>query len=253
MDYVVRSILDPNAAIKEEYLTKAIFTKSGQFVTGIEVERTMNQVVLKDATGKLFKIPVKDIVEEAKGKSLMPEGVTQILTKNELLDLIRFVSELGKPGQFAPPKTPTIQRWKWLHKAPAALLDAVPNRDELRDQILHADADKWRDVYSLVSGTLPLQDLHKAGAAKVVYLQGEVNVVQAGSLEVRLAGTEPAVFWIDEDLYENQTKASASLSAGRHTITVRVVIGANAKTPTVRVELVRPADSKANFEVVHAN
>src|SRR3712207_8812594 len=39
-----------------------------------------------------------DVDEEANGKSLMPEGITRILTRAELLDLIRFVSELGKPG-----------------------------------------------------------------------------------------------------------------------------------------------------------
>ena len=36
---------------------------------------------------------------ETNGKSLMPEGITRFLTHGEQLDLIRFVSELGKPGR----------------------------------------------------------------------------------------------------------------------------------------------------------
>ena len=40
-----------------------------------------------------------DIEEEAEGKSMMPTGLTKFLTKGELLYLIRFISELGRPGR----------------------------------------------------------------------------------------------------------------------------------------------------------
>src|SRR5690349_31888 len=71
MDYIIISILDPNASIKEEYLTKVISTTRGQVITGVVVQRNRNQVILKDATGKLVRIPTADIDEEANGKSLM--------------------------------------------------------------------------------------------------------------------------------------------------------------------------------------
>src|SRR5581483_1969598 len=56
LDYIITSILDPNASIKEEYLTKVITTTNGQIVTGIVSQRDKNQVTLKDATGKLIRI-----------------------------------------------------------------------------------------------------------------------------------------------------------------------------------------------------
>ncbi len=37
LDYIITSILDPSASIKEEYLTKVISTTRGQVVTGIIV------------------------------------------------------------------------------------------------------------------------------------------------------------------------------------------------------------------------
>lgn len=251
VDYIIRSILDPNQSIKEEYLTKLIATTNGQFITGIEVERNKNQVVLKDATGKIHRIPVAEIDEETKGKSLMPEGVTQILTKNELLDLIAFVSVLGKPeGPYANPKVPTIQRWKVLRKVPASLLTGIPNRDEVRDAILQAAPESWQTAYSQFNGNLLLEGLRKADAPKVLYLQGEIQVVQAGPVELKVNSSEKTVFWVDEEPYEKQGKAVVDLSPGRHRITVRVVVE-TAKTPTLSVELGKPADSKAHFEVVH--
>src|SRR5262249_21951165 len=112
LDYIVTSILDPNLSIKEEYLTKVITTGAGLTVTGVVAGRTRDEVKLKDATGKLIRIPTADIEKEANGKSLMPEGVTAPLTRGELLDLIRFVAELGKPGPFAPRPAGTVARWK---------------------------------------------------------------------------------------------------------------------------------------------
>ncbi len=245
MDYVISSILDPNASIKEEYLTKVISTTSGQVVTGIVVERSKNQVVLKDATGKLVRIPTADIDDEANGKSLMPEGVTRILTRPELLDLIRFVSELGKPGPFAARPANTVGRWKRLRKVPPALAEGVPNLDVIRDTVLRSGPEAWDTVYATVNGTLPLDELSKPG---VIYLQAEVHVVQAGPVEVRLEAGAPATLWVDDQAFDKKTSGVVTMAPGRHRITVRVV---NGESPAgLRLELRKPADSRAHFEMV---
>jgi putative heme-binding domain-containing protein len=244
IDYVVTSILDPNQAIKEEYLTKVIATTSGQIHTGIVAERTKNQVTLKDATGKLVKIPASDIDDEQNGKSLMPEGITRILTKNELLDLLRFVSELGKPGPYALRNNLTVQRWKMLRETPAVLKEGVPNRELVRDLLLAAPEAKWEIVYSMVNGNLPLDEIAKSGT---VYLQGEIDVTRGGVVQVLAEAKGSLTFWVDEEAFENQTEARVELSPGRHRITVRVESreGAN-----VRVELRKPANSNAEIQMV---
>jgi putative heme-binding domain-containing protein len=247
LDYIITSILDPNASIKEEYLTKLVVTKSGQVITGIVVERGKNQLVLKEATGKLTRIPTADVEEETAGKSLMPEGITRILTKGELLDLLRFVGELGKPGPFAAHTTATVQRWKRLRDMPALLREGIPNREAVRDTLLRAGPEAWETAYSLVEGTLPLDEL-KAGRGEPIYLQAEVNVAQAGAVEIQLDASGPVTFWVDEEPFESQ-KATVQLSPGRHRVTVRVVAG---QTPRLRVELRRPNDSRAHFDVVQS-
>jgi putative heme-binding domain-containing protein len=248
VDYIITSILDPNASIKEEYLTKIITTNAGQIITGIVAGRDKNQVVLKDATGKLVRIALSDIDEEATGKTLMPEGVTRILTRGELLDLVRFISELGKPGRYAIPTIATVQRWKKLHVVPAALRDGIPNREAIRETVLRAGPEAWDIVFSRVDGRLPLDEVRRAGHPEVIYLQGDVQVVQAGAVEIRVEASEPVTFWVDEEPFEGQSKALVSLTPGRHRITVRLA-ASSAANSTLRVELVKPADSAINFEM----
>ncbi|MBI3408497.1 MAG: HEAT repeat domain-containing protein [Planctomycetes bacterium] len=250
LDYIITSILDPNLSIKEEYLAKVIATSSGTIVTGIVVERNKNVVVLKDATGKLVRIPTADIEEESKGKSLMPEGITRILTRGEVLDLIKFVSELGKPGPYALKSQGAVHHWKRLRQVPAVLASDVPNRDVLRDQLLRADPDAWDSVYALVNGRLPLEELHDPTGVKVAYLQASIVVTKAGAVEIDWECPQHATLWVDEDAMEKKSRARIELAAGRHLLTVRVPIVSGAPPQSLHLELRKPAGSQAQFEVV---
>jgi putative heme-binding domain-containing protein len=252
LDYIITSILDPNASIKEEYLTKIISTSRGQVITGVVAERSKNQVVLKDATGKLVRIPTSDIEEEANGKSMMPDGITRILTHAELVDLIRFVSELGKPGPYGLHSVPTIQRWKRLREVTAALREGVPNREVIRESVLRASPDAWDTVFAQVTGKLPLDELHKPGRPEAIYMQGELQVVQGGPVEVHVEATEPVTCWVDEDQLDRQGSGVVQLMPGRHRVTVRVAANA-APNATLKVEFRKPAASGAVFEAVHVD
>lgn len=252
LDYVITSVLDPNAAIKEEYLTKIVTTSTGQIVTGIVVERNKNLIVLKDATGKLIRIAAADIEEERPGKSLMPEGVSRILTRAELVDLLRFVSELGKPGPYLARNPAAVHRWKVLGTVTAALREGIPNREVIRDSILAAAPDAWETAYSQINGSFPLAELRKPGQPEVMYLQTEVLVKQAGTVAIEVDSGAPVTLWIDEDAHEKPGKLVVPLTAGRHRLTVRVVLGTN-PPPTLRLELRKPADSKASFELAHGD
>jgi putative membrane-bound dehydrogenase-like protein len=250
LDYIINSVLDPSAAIKEEYLTKVITTTTGQIVTGIVVERNKNLVALKDATGKVNRIAIADIDGEQNGKSLMPEGITRTLTRPELVDLIKFVGELGKPGPYAVRTPSTIQRWKWLHALTPALRQDIPNREIVRDAILAAPANSWETVYALADGKLPLSALLKAGQPRVVYVQAEVMVTKAGAVDVAIDSPGPATFWIDEEQFAKAAGATkVELTPGRHLVTVRMALS-DAVTPSLRVELKKAAGSTASFEIV---
>lgn len=249
VDYVVTSVLNPSQAIKEQYLTKTIFTDAGRQYTGIVTDRNENQVTLRDATGKLSVIPVKTIEEEIEGKSLMPEGITKFLTHDEVVDLLRFVSELGKPGPYAVRNVPAIQRWLVLRE-PAADLVGVdpPNLEHIREHVLDTTPDAWTSTYSMVSGKLPLGELKKNGQPRVI-LQGEVEVTEEGMAEVLVDCTEPFQVWIDAEAFEGQKQIATNLAAGRHKITVRVELG-DRPDPTLLVELKKPEGSTIQMDAV---
>lgn len=223
VDYIVNSILNPNLAIKEQFVTIRVLTLDGQVHTGILVDRDDKALRLKDANSRVVSIPIDDIDQEAEGKSLMPQGLTKFLTHEEFLDLARFVSELGKPGSYAVRKTPGIQRWRVLRSPPSELTAEVPNVELLREYVLDAPADAWNTAYAMVDGTLPLDELRTADSSNVLYLQGEVNVITTGKAFVEIDSSAPAHIWIDAEPFETQTKIERELSAGKHTITLRLV------------------------------
>ena len=80
-------------------------------------------------------------------------------------------------------------------------------------------------------------------------LQAEVSVSRAGPVEVGVKSGVPVTFWVDEELFEKEGRAVAQLTPGRHRITVRLA-GGDTGTAGLRVEVRRPADSTARFEVV---
>jgi len=96
LDYVIDSLLYPAKNVKEGYNTVVVQTDDGQVLTGIQVTRSDAELVLRDATGKEVKIPTNDIDEESVGTSLMPAGLIDSLSREELADLVRYLSGLGK-------------------------------------------------------------------------------------------------------------------------------------------------------------
>jgi putative heme-binding domain-containing protein len=96
LDYVIDSLLYPAKNVKEGYNTVVVQTADGQVLTGIQVTRSDAELVLRDATGKEMKVPTADIDEESAGTSLMPAGLIDGLSREELADLVRYLSSLGK-------------------------------------------------------------------------------------------------------------------------------------------------------------
>jgi putative heme-binding domain-containing protein len=249
VDYVVNSILNPNLAVKEQFVTRIFETVDGKVLTGIVIDRDESRVRFRDAQGKTITLAVADIDEEAEGKSMMPTGLTKFLTKGELLDLIRFISELGKPGPYAVQTVPAIQRWRVLLNPSPELTDSVPHLEQIRQLVLDSSPDAWGTVYGQVAGILPLEELRKGNQPAVVILCGEVQVNEAGKIAVRVHTTETAQVWVDAEAFESQGQFEVSLAPGRHQVLVRVEIS-DRPAPELKIELTRPAGSAAQFEIV---
>ena len=96
VDYLLESLIRPNAAIKEGYGTINIETKTGEFVSGVKLQESPEVLILRGVFDDQLVIPVSEIKERTRGHSLMPEGLVDSLPRQSLLDLVRYLSSLGR-------------------------------------------------------------------------------------------------------------------------------------------------------------
>lgn len=254
-EYVVASILNPDAAIKEAYVTRSVITDSGEVHTGILVDRDDLRVRLRDATGKVITIPKADIEEEVEGKSLMPRGLTTFLTEQEFLDLARFVSELGKPGPYAIRSTPTIQRWKLLENPPAdlaqAAADAIPGDEQFEKLVVKGPGLRWRTAYGKTAGGLPLDELVAPGGSglQVLWLQGEILADGGpGLVDLRITAPRGTAAWIAGKRIDLDNTGAVAIAQGWNKLTLRVPATPGAGEEA-KVEVHKTKDSPRRIDV----
>ncbi len=250
VDYVVMSVLDPDQAIKEAYTTRVVVTTAGRIHQGLVSDRTANALVLKDATGKQTSIPIDDIEDEIEGKSLMPKGLVKFMTHAEFIDLAKFLSMLGRPGEYAIRSTQRMQRWKLLTESPQELIDEVPTLSSFEDLVLRSKS--WLSVYAKANGELPLEELITRTSQPVVYVQGELNVSKVGVIQGTLNSAEGIQLWLDDEQLESGETFENHLDPGIHSITLRIDSNAR-QADAIKLEFKRPNGSKAEFAVIDGN
>lgn len=93
---LVAAILDPNRAVETKYLSYTLLSTDGRIHAGMLEEETGAGVTLVAADGQRQAVPRAEIESlTASGRSLMPEGLEQDLTPQDLADVIAFVQSSG--------------------------------------------------------------------------------------------------------------------------------------------------------------
>ncbi|MFO0824388.1 MAG: PVC-type heme-binding CxxCH protein [Gemmataceae bacterium] len=92
LGYLLSNIIDPSAEVGRDYRMSVVRTADDRVITGIIVERTPARVVVQTATEKITLSP--DDVESVKDSplSIMPERQLDALTKEQVRDLIAYLS-----------------------------------------------------------------------------------------------------------------------------------------------------------------
>ncbi|HEY2147952.1 MAG TPA: hypothetical protein VGH32_08445, partial [Pirellulales bacterium] len=89
---LVESIVFPSASIVRSYEPVMIETRSGMVYNGLIKQETADQVELVTGPDRMVRIAKSDIEETRPSKtSVMPAGMDQILTRQELADLVEFL------------------------------------------------------------------------------------------------------------------------------------------------------------------
>jgi len=249
VDYLVESLIDPSKKIKEGYHTTLVTTKKGDAFAGAVASENGDEVVIRDAAGQEQRIAKTDIANTTVSPvSLMPPGLTASLREDEFVDLVRFLSELGKEGAFKTSPKRFVRNWQ-----------AMMPHDSTRDAIGHYGMEifvdpkvdyQWTPAYADVSGGLPTDELPKMvgrGANRYGVGRFVIAVEQAGSIGLKLPKTRGVTLFIDAkgiDLPEDagETVVPLTLAEGKTTVTLVGLLDPN--LDELRVEIVSMADAE---------
>lgn len=256
VDYLIDSILEPSKAVKENYHSLVVATADGKIHTGIKIRQGDRELVLRDANDAEDVIPIDSIDEQKPGESLMPAGLADGLTRGELVDLVRFLSELGKVGAYAAGTDRAFRTWQVLdhaidsHAVGSILLGKLHGQQRLLP---------WIAAYTTVAGRLPLPPWSdRALAARkdksplfaVAYTKLEVTT--PGRVRLAFDSLEGLVLAIDDILIAPATKGDhaieVELKRGIHEL--GVAIDLEARHDGVRCVLEDAPGSPARAQVV---
>lgn len=91
LDYLLMNVLDPSSVVPKQFTTSVILLDDGRVVNGVIVSQT-DQSLTVQTEKELLTISRTDVesIKET-GKSLMPDGLLDTLTADQVRDLFKFV------------------------------------------------------------------------------------------------------------------------------------------------------------------
>ena len=250
VDYIIESLLEPSKKIKEGYATMMITTKTGGVHSGFLVREDEREVLLRDATGKTDSIPAASVAKkESIPVSLMPPALTASLRRDEFVDLVRFLSELGKEGGYKIQEDGTLRRWRTAQ--PPAEAWRWMNLNGNKGFHEKAAELTWLPLYSRVDGTVHGEDATLIGVGQSQWraIESEIEVSAAGKiglklndpagLQIFLAGKElPAAADMQADVPAGKVRVTLLFDSAVRRASLKVQVydvpGSPAKTKAVR-------------------
>jgi putative heme-binding domain-containing protein len=116
-EHIVTSLLWPNHEIEPAFQTHRFLLEDGRILTGFRSERDENKIVIRDAGTNTETIVSKgDIESEKPASSVMPEALVASLSRRDQLNLIAFVSKLGKEESLKPEIMASVLKHSRGHK-----------------------------------------------------------------------------------------------------------------------------------------
>jgi putative heme-binding domain-containing protein len=207
LDYLVESVVNPGAKIKEGYHSVVIETKDGKSIMGQLVRSSGGTSVIRDGAGAEITIADEMVAKKTDGGSLMPGNLINSLNQQETDDLFSFLSNLGKPGEFSSNES----------KAPKvyAVIGATP--ENMGAASKGDPALPWVPVNATVNGRLLPEDFRttKPGKGQAM-IATKLQLATPAIVKLTFTdGFKPAQLFINGKPIGSGT---ADLPAGIHTI-----------------------------------
>lgn len=222
-DYILESLIDPSAKLKEGYTTVTVLTIDSEVINGIVIGNTEDAIRLRLADGKEQEIAIEDIEQQRPGRSLMPEGALDALTEQELVDLVAFLSALGRSPEFTVSTEPLVRSFQTLNYTDEA--NRRLNRTSTDTAASDDPAMTWRALTAKVDGTLPVEQLDRfqqhreTPPTSFVKFAIELPGPGAAGIELPSEGIEA---WVDGKPMPVWNLKSAPLSKGPHSVVIAI-------------------------------
>jgi putative heme-binding domain-containing protein len=222
VDYIIESLLEPSKKIKEGYHTTQITTKNGDVLSGGLLRDGGGVIVLRSPTGEEINIPADQLAGRVVSPvSLMPPGLTATLRRDEFIDLVKFLSELGKEGDFKVPRERYVRRWRMA--SAGGSVGELLRRSGVNASMLNSERINWVPIYSRVAGDLPMDPLGVSNGfqSNISIVRFEVDVATAGEFKLRVNDAAGLQVWFGEGTVGfSSNEASLSSAAGPQAVTV---------------------------------
>lgn len=213
LDYIIESIIDPTAKVKEGYHAVLLTLKDGTVASGIQSRETADEIFLRDVVGQESAVPKAKLMTRETMGSIMPAGLVDSLQPREKLDLYAFLGQLGKPGVYDASKGTAARYWALTAQQPdATAANALQGTTP---------------VYTLVDGRLTRELLQHAlemlpGHGETVFVTARFHVASDAKPRIALTGISKA--WLDGKplAIASEPSLSADMTAGEHLLTVEL-------------------------------
>ena len=230
-DYLLESLLLPNAKIKEGFHGITVETKDDLEYNGILVRETGQEVVLRNAQNQEVSVAKSNIRKRANAQSsLMPTGLLDTVSESDRNDLVAFLSRLGKPGDYDASKGGVARFWRVLpvtHRMDQGGWEKIIKGDLTAKWTAMESGignHTWSTLTSQVSGALAKADFTPTNIPPYVTLTSvfvatTFTLAKPGPVTLAVDGLAKPELWVNG---QKLTKLANSFPAGTHIIVLRL-------------------------------
>jgi len=218
-DYIIEALLYPADKVKEGYHATLVTTHDDQAMTGVVIKENAQELVLLNPANQEISVAVANIASRTNIGSLMPAGLIDTLLPQERLDLIKFLSSLGKPGPYDATRSNVARQWQ-------VYLTWSSNRHLGVERVAQGDftLPDWFTTYSRVDGIVPPVDFEAAfprsNNADHLFLAVQFSTPTAGPVTfTQVAGLTQA--WLNGTLVPIDETFTLTAQAGANTLVFR--------------------------------
>ena len=256
VDYLIDSLLQPQKQIKEGYHVVMVTRKDGTVAAGKLASENDTSITLQDPADQLIEIPKSTIAsQEMSPISLMPPGLTASLRKDEFADLVKFMSRLGKEGDFKVGSERLVRTFRSLDDQEGDLGYADIIRHNPMAFVTSDDSRLvWNASYSKTNGDIPLDEFPRVrgqGRETLSYFRFHLDAKRPGNSILKFNDAEGLHVFVGGDKFEEVSwETSIVLQPGINQITVGAS-ALNRKNRTLRIEIVDAPEIPAQVQVIY--